>query len=112
MTDQQAIANNVKALDSERVKALVLDWLSGTSGSLSDFEHLLESEPRNKDADALEYGEIDETLFFQPMTDAEMVKSSLLVLEAYKRAGNGVSHERVKEWLDSLGTEQPRSCPK
>jgi len=32
MTDQQAIANNVKALDSERVKAIVLNWLSGTSG--------------------------------------------------------------------------------
>ena len=111
MTDQQAIAHHIEALDSNRVKALVLDWLSGTSGSLSDFERLLDSEPRNKDVAALEYGQIDETLAFQSMTDAEMVESSLQVLDEYKRTGNGVLHERVCEWLDSLGTDQPRSCP-
>jgi len=112
MTDQQAIANHVKALDSERVKSLVLDWLSGTSGSLSDFERLLTSEPHSADAADLEYGRLDETLVFHPMTEAEMVESSLQVLEEHKRTGNGVSHERVCEWLDSLGSEQPRSCPK
>ena len=112
MTDQQAIANHVKALDSERVKALVLNWLSGTSGSLSDFERLLTSELHSTDVAALEYGRLDETLVFHPMTEAEMVESSLQVLEEYKRTGNGVSHERVREWLDSLGSEQPRSCPK
>ena len=113
MTNQQAIAHHVEALDSERVKALVLDWLSGTSGSLSDFERLLDSEPRNNvDAAALEYGQIEKTLTFQPMTEAEMVESSLQVLDEYKRTGNKVSHEQVREWLDSLGTDQPRSCPK
>jgi hypothetical protein len=112
MTDQQAIANNVEGLDSERVKAVVLDWLSRTGGSLSDFERLLESEPRNADAVALEYGQFDETLAFQVMTEAEMVESSLQVLEEYKRTGNGVPHEQVREWLDSLGTDQPRPCPK
>ncbi|MBV8884198.1 MAG: hypothetical protein JO235_09410 [Chroococcidiopsidaceae cyanobacterium CP_BM_RX_35] len=112
MTDQQAITNHVKALDSERVKALVLDWLSGTSGSLSDFEQLVASEPQGAEAAALEYGRLDEKLVFQPMSEAEMVESSLQVLEEYKRTGNGVSHERVREWLDSLGSEQPRSCPK
>lgn len=112
MTAQQAIAHHVEALDSERVKALVLDWLSETSGSLSDFERLLDSEPRNADTAALEYGQIDKKLAFQPMTDAEMVESSLQVLDEYKLTGNGVSHERVREWLDSLGTDQPHSCPK
>ncbi len=97
MTDQQAIASNVEALDSERVKAVVLDWLSRTRGSLSDFERLLESEPRNADAVALEYGQFDETLAFQVMTEAEMVESSLQVLEEYKRTGNGVPHEQVRE---------------
>ncbi len=109
MTHQQAIAHHIEALDSERVKALVLDWLSRTSGSLSDFERLLENEPQNADAAALEYGQLDETLTFQPMTDAGMVESSLHVLGEYKRTGNGVSHERVSEWLDSLGTDQPHS---
>ncbi len=41
-----------------------------------------------------------------------MVEGSLQVLEEYKRTGNGISHEQVREWLDSLGTDQPRSCPK
>jgi hypothetical protein len=109
MTHQQAMADHIEALDSGRVKALVLDWLSKTSGSLSDFERLLESEPQNADLAALEYGQLDETLTFQPMTDAEMVESSLHVLEEYKRTGNGVSHERFSEWLDGLETDQPYS---
>jgi hypothetical protein len=109
MTHQQAIAHYIEALDSERVKALVLDWLSRTSGSLSDFEQLLESEPQSADAAVLEYGQLDETLTFQPMTEAEMVESSLHVLEEYKRIRTGVSHERVSEWFDSLGSDQPRA---
>lgn len=112
MTDPQAIAHQVEALDSERVKALVLNWLSLTSGSLSDFECLLDSEADNVDASVLEYGQLDETLRFQPMTDAEMIESSLQVLDEYQRTGNGVSHERVCEWLDSLGSDRPHSCPK
>lgn len=112
MTDQHAIANHVETLESERVKALVLNWLSRTSGSLSDFERLLESEFGSHDAAVLEYGQIDETLAFQPMSDSDMVEGSLQVLEEYKQTGNGISHERVREWLDSLGTDQPRSCPK
>jgi hypothetical protein len=109
MTHQQTIAHHIEALDSERVKALVLDWLSKTSGSLSDFERLLESEPQNADIAALEYGQLDEALTFQPMTDVEMVESSLHVLEEYKRTGNAVSHEQFSEWLDGLGTDQPHS---
>jgi hypothetical protein len=109
VTHQQTIAHHIEALDGERVKALVLDWLSKTSGSLSDFERLLESEPQNADVAALEYGQLDETLTFQPMTDVEMVESSLHVLEEYKRTGNGVSHEQFSKWLDGLGTDQPHS---
>ena len=111
MTDQYAIANYVEALESEQVKALVLNWLSITDGSLSDFERLLESEFRSHDT-VLEYGQIDETLAFQSMSDSHKIESSLQVLEEYKQTGNGTAHERVREWLDSLGTDQPRSCPK
>jgi len=58
MTDQHAIANHVETLESEQVKALVLNWLSATSGSLSDFERLLEGEFRSPDA-VMEQGQID-----------------------------------------------------
>ena len=112
MTDQYAISNHVETLESEQVKALVLNWLSRTDGSLSDFERLLESEFRSFDTAVLECGQIDETLAFQPMSDSHKIESSLQVLEEYKRTGNGIAHERVREWLDSLGTDQPRSCPK
>lgn len=113
MTDRRTITNQVQTLTSDRVKALVLDWLSETSGSLDDFEHLLEDEFRSPNAAALnaaalEYGQIDEALTFQPMTELEMVESSLQVLEDYKKTGNGVSHEQVRKWLDSLGTDHLR----
>lgn len=110
MTDQHAIAHQVEELDSERVKALVLDWLSETGGSLSDFERLLGSESHQKVE--LEYGQFDEALAFQQMTETEMVESSLQVLAEYKRTRDGVPHERVRDWLDSLGSDHPRSCPK
>ncbi|WP_197484948.1 hypothetical protein [Phormidesmis priestleyi] len=61
MTDQHAIANHVETLESEQVKALVLNWLSRTNGSLSDFERLLESEFPSPDA-VMEQGQIDEKL--------------------------------------------------
>lgn len=112
MTDQYAIANYIETLESEQVKALVLNWLSMTDGSLSDFERLLASEFQSPDPAVLEYGQIDETLAFQPMSNSRKIESSLQVLEEYKQAGNGIAHERVREWLDSLGTDQPRSCPK
>lgn len=71
MTDPHAIVQQVEALDSERVKTLVLDWLSGTSESLNDFERLLESHSHNTNA-ALEYGQIDETLAFHPIKRCEI----------------------------------------
>jgi len=86
-----------------------LDWLSETSGSLSDFERLLSAEIRQETA--LEYGQLDEALSFHQMTDAEMVESSLQVLAQHNRTCKGISHERVRNWLDSLGSSQPHSCP-
>jgi hypothetical protein len=44
MTDRHQITSHVQLLESDRVKAIVLDWLAGTSGSLDDFEQLLEAD--------------------------------------------------------------------
>jgi hypothetical protein len=94
------------------VKAIVLEWLEGTEGSLDEFEQLLEAGSVGMDADELLYGELDEHRTFQPLTEAEMAMKSLQVLEDYKRTRNGVSHERVQEWLDSFGTDNPLPCPR
>jgi hypothetical protein len=91
------IANQIQALDSHQVKALVLSWLTDTGGSLQDFESLLQAEYPLSD---------------QPQTEAEMIEKSLQALEEYQRTGTGISHDRVREWLDSLGTDQPLPCPK
>lgn len=99
MTDQYAIVHQVEELDSEQVKAFILNWLLETSGSLSDFERLLSRESHHQVA--LEYGQLDEALSFQQMTDAEMTESSLQVLAEYERTHKGISHERVRDWLDA-----------
>ena len=112
MTDRHQIANHVQGLDSEQVKALVLDWLAQTDGSLSDFEYLLTAEYAATDEDEAVYGNRDEQGTFQPLTEAEMAAKSLQVLEEYKRTRKGVPHERVREWLDSIGTDNPLPCPK
>lgn len=104
------IANQIQALDSRQVKALVLSWLTVTGGSLRDFESLLEVEyaiseqPQTVDCNS------DETLL--PQTEAEMIEQSLQALEEYQRTGKGISHDRVRQWLDSLGTDRPLPCPK
>jgi hypothetical protein len=112
MTDRHQITSHVQLLESDRVKALVLDWLAGTSGSLADFEQLLEADYAVTDAEELSYGELDAHGMFQPLTEAEMAAKSLQVLEEYKRTREGVPHEQVGEWLDSIGTDNPLPCPR
>ncbi|BAZ11929.1 hypothetical protein NIES4071_37570 [Calothrix sp. NIES-4071] len=70
------------------------------------------NQPKHITEEAFEFGEIDEALNFQPLTEAEMVEKSLSSFEAYRRKGSRVSHERVCEWADSLGTYEERPCPR
>jgi hypothetical protein len=60
--------------------------------------------PLNEENNVI-YGDLDENLTFQPLEEAEMIAKSLQVLEDYKRTRQGISNERVQEWLDSLGTK-------
>ena len=41
-----------------------------------------------------------------------MIKQNKLALEAYRREGSGVEHHRVREWANSLGTDEEGSCPR
>jgi hypothetical protein len=116
MIDRQQLANQVQALDGDRVKALVLGWLLETEGRVDNFSELLEetleAEHSLREESNVVYGDIDENLTFQPLEEAEMIAKSLQVLEDYKRTRQGISDERVQKWLDSLGTENPLPCPK
>lgn len=73
---------------------------------------LMTNQPEEITEEGFEFGEIDEALNFQPLTEAEMVEKSLSSLEAYRRKGSGVLHERVREWVKSLGTDEERLCPR
>ena len=110
MTDRYKITDRVQALESTRVKELVLEWLAGTDGSLDDFEKLLETDYAVVDA-ASPYGELNDQGGFQPLTEAEMAAKSLQALAAYERTRVSVPHEQVRAWLDSIGTANPLPCP-
>jgi K+/H+ antiporter YhaU regulatory subunit KhtT len=101
--DRQQIASHVQEMDGEHVKALVLDWLTATDASLQDFEKLLSTMPVTAETESNVYGELDETLSFHTLTETQMIEKSLEALEAYRRTGNGVPHEQVRQWADQLG---------
>ncbi|MBD0262483.1 MAG: hypothetical protein ICV78_07060 [Tolypothrix sp. Co-bin9] len=109
---RQQILEHIETLPPEQVKTLLLTWLTSSSGDLEDFEQLVTNQATQTTEESFEYGEIDAALNFQPLTEAQMVQQSQSALEAYRSTGSGVKHDRVREWADSLGTEQERPCPR
>jgi hypothetical protein len=109
---KQQILEHLEVLPGEQVKSLLKTWLTVTDGDLEDFEQLLSHESTQSVEEINDYGEIDTTLNFQPLTQAQMVEQSRKALEAYRRIGTGVAHERVREWADSLGSDEERPCPR
>ncbi len=109
---RQQILEHLEALPGEQVKTLLLTWLSVSEGDLQDFERLLNHESTQTTQELFEYGHIDTALNFQPLTQGQMVEQSQSALEMYRRTGLGVAHERVREWVDNLGTDQERPCPR
>ncbi|MEB3219691.1 MAG: hypothetical protein VKN72_26130 [Nostocales cyanobacterium 94392] len=109
---QQQILEHLEALPSEEVKTLLLRWLTNSSGNLEDFEQLLANQPTQAIEKSFEYGEIDAGLNFQPVSEAEMVQQSKLAFEDYRRKGSGIAHNVVREWADSLGTDEEHPCPR
>ncbi|MBC1225183.1 hypothetical protein GNF10_24820 [Nostoc sp. UCD121] len=109
---RQQILEQLETLPPEQVKTLLLTWLTSSSGDLEDFEQLVTNQAIQTTEESFEYGEIGAALNFQPLTEAQMVQQSQSALEAYRSTGSGVAHDRVREWADSLGTEQERPCPR
>lgn len=93
--DWQQIADHVRELEGEQVKALVLHWLASTDGSLTEFKRLLQVEYTTDEE--IIYGEFDAVLNFQPLAEEQMIHQSLEALEEYRHTGNGIAHTRVQE---------------
>jgi hypothetical protein len=93
---KQQILEHIETLPAEQVKSLLKTWLTVSQGDLEDFEQLLSHESTQATEEMFEYGEIDTGLNFQPLTQAQMVEQSRIALEAYRRTGSGVAHERVR----------------
>jgi hypothetical protein len=55
--------------------------------------------------------EIDDTQQFQPMTEDEMVTESLAAWAEYQHQPEGVLHDVVKRWAESLGRADELPCP-
>jgi hypothetical protein len=103
MVNRQQLANQVQALNGDQVKALVLGWLLDTEGKVDDFGELLETLEavnHSEHQSNVVYGDLDESLTFQPLSAAEMVARSLTVLDEYKRTRQGIPQEQLQEWLD------------
>ncbi|NEP43153.1 MAG: hypothetical protein F6K35_29585 [Okeania sp. SIO2H7] len=98
---EKQILELIEPLPGEQVKNILLKWLINSSGNLEDFEELLRDKANQKTEELLDYGEIDSALNFKPLTEEEMVRKSKLALEAYRRKGVFVTHNRVREWADS-----------
>ncbi len=107
---KQQILEHLESLPGEQVKTLLLTWLTDSEGNLEDFEQLLQTTQATEAS--LEFGEINPNLNFQPLTEAEMIEQSKLALETYLREGSGVPHNQVREWVNSLGTDEEGACPR
>jgi hypothetical protein len=96
----QQLCAQIQAMSSDRVKDLVLSWLTHTNGNLSDLERLIaENADRPQE---YQWGEIKNTNQFSPLTEAETIARSLEVLQDYQANKRGISHDRIKQWADSL----------
>ncbi|PSR13216.1 hypothetical protein C8255_25590 [filamentous cyanobacterium CCP3] len=55
------------------------------------------------------YGALDGDRQFLPLTEAEMAQQSLAVLATYEH--DGIPHDQVESWANSLGTDDEQPCP-
>lgn len=111
MSKLDQIVKRIEALPGDRVKAVVLAWLTASKGRLEDFEAKLADERLGwvgSDEDI----SIDTTLGFPDLTEEQMRQEDSQRLEEYRRTGHGIPHWKMEEWAKSLGTDNPLPCPK
>lgn len=91
------VAERLQELSGDQVKTLVVQWLLETDGDLEGF-----GESLNYFSSDVEWGEIDESGSFKPLSEAEMIQQSLASLKQYRETGRSFSHESIQEWANSL----------
>ncbi|MDY7016099.1 MAG: hypothetical protein SVX43_21385 [Cyanobacteriota bacterium] len=111
MSKLDRIVKRIEMLPGDRVKAIVLDWLTASEGRFEDFAEKLADE-RIEGVDGGEDTDIDTTLGFPNLTAEEMRQEDLKRWEDYRLTGHGIPHHKMEEWADSLGTDNPLPCPK
>jgi hypothetical protein len=113
MTDiRQQIAAQLDAYsDLQALKAAVWEWVDTSDGNLADLEKVLGSHQNNYELDDAEFEQLrKQGLAFE--NDQETREDDLRRLEHYRVTHHGISHEKVAEWLSSIGTDHELPCPR
>jgi transcriptional regulator with AAA-type ATPase domain len=106
----QQLHAQIEAMPSDLVKEIVLSWLTNFKGNLGEFERLIaETAPQSEE---YQWGEINTAQEFQLLSEEQMIAESLAALQDYQTLKRGISHQEVKQWADSLGSEGELPCPK
>lgn len=103
MTEQQQILEYIEALSGDSVKAIVSEWVQLSNATLTDLKRLAE--------EALRSGNVDTTVGFPDLTEDEILQECDARLQRYQHQ-QGIRHDRVAEWLNSIGSDNPLPCPK
>ena len=106
MTDiRKQLSKHADALPGDVFKAVFLEWLKTSDGSLVALDKALAEQ-------ALQYGEFDENLNFVPLSEEQMAQRSQAAIRNFEKTGHSISHAAVGQWIESLRTDNPQSCPK
>ncbi|MDY6785848.1 MAG: hypothetical protein SW833_25415 [Cyanobacteriota bacterium] len=110
MSKIDRMIKQIETLPDDRVKAVVLSWLTASDGSFEVFEKKLADE-RDDWAEIENDSELDTTVGFPNLTEEEMQQEDMKRWEEYCRTGHSIPQHKVAEWLASIGTERELPCP-
>jgi predicted transcriptional regulator len=102
---RQQILEYIEALPGDSVKEAVQAWVKFSDGSLIDFERQLADQ-------AASQSQVDTTIGFPCLSHEEAIRESESRWQRYQQTQQGIPHDRVVQWLDSVGTENELPCPK
>ncbi|MDY6781691.1 MAG: hypothetical protein SW833_03910 [Cyanobacteriota bacterium] len=99
---KQKIAGYLNVLSGEQLKAVLRAWLERTDEVPLSLQQAL----------AQPFDEEDDGSPFPEMTEEQILEDNERRWEEYQRTGRAIDHDKVVEWLDSIGTKCELPCPK